>query len=157
MAIDFNWETISDGLSDWGSTIGNEASTNIANDDSWFSGLTSSGGGDTGFWGNIWSGVKGLFGGGDQEAGASNVFGAMLGGLGTAAGAMLDEKTAKELGTQQRKNLEFKSQLDDFYGQKEKARKRVALDTYGQFSLIGRYAPGAVNTPPVEVPTKPTA
>lgn len=104
--------------------------------------------------GNVFSS---LFGGSN---GGSDIFKAILGGIGGSADAKLmvelAEKKAKAEGVEQRKSLDFSAQLEDYYGQLNKNRKRVALDTYGQFDLTKRWAPSAnVTVPPVQVPTKP--
>lgn len=100
--------------------------------------------------------LGGLFGGGSSGGqGGGNIWESVLAGAGTAAGAMLDEKTAKEMGKQQRQTLDFTASLKDFYEQKNKVRKRAALDTYGQFSTMDRWAPGAVAAPPIDSPARP--
>lgn len=103
--------------------------------------------------GNVFSS---LFGGG---GGGSDIFKAILGGIGGSADAKLmvelAEKKAKAEGIEQRKSLDFSAQLEDYYGQVTKNRKRVALDTYGQFDLTKRWAPNATPSAPVQVPTKP--
>lgn len=119
-------------------------------------------GGDSGGGGggtNWWSTIGNWLGGSDGAGGtnASNIFGAMLGGLGGAAEAFMSEENIEAMGREQRRTLDFTAQLEDYYGQKDKARKRTALDTYGQFSLMDRWAPNYVDTPPVQVPTKPGA
>lgn len=105
--------------------------------------------------GNFFSNI---FGGG----GSGDIFKAILGGIGGSADAKLmieaAQKKAEIEGKEQRKSLDFSAQLDDFYNQKGKERKRLALDTYGQFDLTKRWAPNyAPNVPPVQVPTKPVA
>lgn len=93
--------------------------------------------------------------------GGSDIFKAILGGIGGSADSKLQMEMAKETakiqGTEQRKSLDFSAQLEDFYNQKNKARKRLALDSYGAFSLHKRYAPTLKPTAPVEIPTRPTA
>ena len=109
------------------------------------------------FLSGVGSFVSGLFGGG----GGGDIFKAILGGIGGSADAKLKMEMAKETakiqGTEQRKSLDFSAQLEDFYNQKNKARKRLALDSYGAFSLHKRYAPTLKPTAAVEVPTKPVA
>lgn len=101
-----------------------------------------------------------LFGGGSGSSG-SNIFASILGGLGGMAEAKLSGKDAKELvktkGIEDRKTLDFEAALKDYYTQEDKRRKRIALDTYGQFSLMNRIQPGYQTPPPVNVPQKPTA
>lgn len=88
-----------------------------------------------------------------------DIFKAILGGIGGSADAKLTLEMAKETtklkGLEDRKSLDFTGQLEDFYKQQDKYRKRAALDTYGQFSLLKRYAPNTIPAPPVQVPTKP--
>lgn len=141
---------------DWGSAW------DTASD--WF----GSSGGDTGSSGTDWgkwaSTIGNIFGGGDGEGsggGWNNIFGAMLGGLAGGADAKLGLEAVREKakleGAEERKSLGFAGDLEDYYKQKEKARKRTAIDTYGQFSLLDRWAPNAAPAPAVEVPTKPVA
>lgn len=129
-------------------------------------------------WGDIFGGDSGgsggsgsnwlgnLFGGGEQGGGMGNLFGALLSGLGGAAQAFMDEDMLKEAGKQQRENIllqgkearktsGFEAELLDYYKQRDKQRKRTALDSYGQFSLVRKWAPGYAGDRPVEVPTKP--
>lgn len=117
----------------------------------------TSGNGDSGS--GFWSDLIGGFLGGDGDSGNSgNIWGKMLaGGVGSAAQSLIDEKTVREQGKQQRQTYSFQAELADFYNQKDKARKRAALDTYGQFSLLDRWAPNTVSTPGIDVPTKPQA
>ena len=142
---------------------------------SWFTGLINAGSslfggggssssGSGSFWGNVGSALGGLFGssGGNNSGGNnSNIWGSILSGLGGAAQGYLSGKDLKEgiseRGKQDRKTIDFEYALKDFYDQKNKARKRVALDTYGQFSLTDKFAPGMGNATPVDVPNKPNA
>lgn len=107
------------------------------------------------------SAISGLFGGGGSSGGSSSgdygdIFKAILGGVGGYATAKMDEKSLKEAGKQQRKTLSFQAQLGDFYNQKDKVRKRAALDTYGQFSLLDRYAPNRTAARPIDAPPMPS-
>lgn len=142
---------------------------------SWFTGLINAGSslfggggssssGSGSFWGNVGSALGGLFGssGGSNSGGNnSNIWGTILSGLGGAAQGYLSGKDLKEgiaeRGKQDRKTIDFEYALKDLYDQKNKARKRVALDTYGQFSLTDKFAPGMGNAAPVDVPNKPNA
>lgn len=151
----------SDGF-DWGSVLGSAGDGFGSGGDSgfdWnnvdlgsvFGGGGSGGSGSTGGfnWGS-------LFGGGSSgSSGSGNIFGALLGGLQGAAAAKLDEKAVKQAGIERRKSSAFEADLVDYYKQKDKSRKRVALDTYGQFSQLKRWAPNYTNTPAVEQPAKP--
>jgi hypothetical protein len=106
-----------------------------------------------------------LFGGGSGGSGGSSsgsgIFGALLSGLGGAADnyqkGLLDKESAKELGLQQRKTAGFQADLLDYYKQKDKVRKRTALDTYGQFSTMDKWAPNARPAAPIDMPVKPVA
>jgi hypothetical protein len=123
----------------------------------WTSSLGDSGG-DSGS--SSW--IKNLFGGsGSGSSSGSGIFGSLLSGLGGAASAMLSGKDLKAgieaQGKESRRSLDFEAALKDYYTQEDKRRKRIALDTYGQFSTIKQYAPKYKNTPPVIVPTKPVA
>lgn len=144
------WESIGDGWLndsdsfDWG---------NLDLGDIGFGGGggSSSSGGGTDFW----KGLGNFLGG---QNGEGSIFGKMLaGGLGGMAQSLIDEKTVKEAGRQQRQTYSFQAELQDFYNQKDKARKRAALDTFGQFSLMDRWAPNAQPAPGVQVPEKPKA
>lgn len=103
--------------------------------------------------------------GGSSSGGGSsawgNIFQAVLGGIGGSADAKLDfkklEENIKGKGLEDRKTLDFTGQLEDYYKQQDKVRKRAALDTYGQFSLLDRYAPNMKPSAPVQMPTKPLA
>lgn len=142
---------------DWGSTIGK------------IFGGGGGGGSSSNTWGDIAKGVLGgmLGGGSNSGAGTGNIFSAMLGGIQGSADAKLAEamvnkkgewdlRNTQESGRQQRLTLDFTEQLKDYNAQKDKARKRAALDTYGAFSLTNRYAPSMPATPQVQVPAKPT-
>jgi hypothetical protein len=124
----------------------------------WMSGLADAfSGGGGGGWA---SAIGSLFGGGDKgNGGSSNIWGSILSGLGGAAEGYLSGKDAKEAletrGKEDRKTIDFEYGLKDYYTQKDKVRKRAALDTYGQFSLTDRFAPGMVAAPPVQQPPKP--
>lgn len=154
------WSDVGDGWLSGDSSFDWNSVWDTAGD--WFG---SSGGGDDG--GGSWlSSLGSLFGGGDSGSGGgggwmNNIFSAMLGGIGGGAEAKLGIEMVKEKakleGAEERKTLGFAADLEDFYKQKDKARKRAALDTYGQFSLMDRWAPNAAPAPAVEVPNKPTA
>lgn len=118
--------------------------------------LSGTGGGSSG--GGWLSTIGNLFGGGSGSGqGGGNIWGSLLSGLNGAASAYMSdralEKGAAETGKQQRLTLGYKAELDDYYGQLDKQRKRIALDTYGQFSLLDRNKGIA---PAVQVPNKPS-
>lgn len=108
--------------------------------------------------------LSNLFGGGGGGGSSSiwgDIFKAILGGVGSSADAKLGiemaEKKAMIEGKEDRKTLDFTGQLNDYYSQLGKQRKRLALDTYGQFDLTKRWAPNYTPAAPVQVPTKPVA
>lgn len=135
--------TSGDGL-DWSSMFGGgdggvDLGSGGDSSSSWVKGLTS------------------IFGGGGGSG--SNIFGSLLSGLAGGASAALSGKDLKEgiqlKGKEDRKSLDFEAALKDYYTQEDKRRKRVALDTYGQFSMMDRIKKNYQDTPPVQVPTKP--
>lgn len=100
----------------------------------WYSNLFSSGSGSSSsIWGDV---IKGVIGG--------------IGAAGAASSASKqDDKDARQgleaidrSGLQQRKSSAFEAELLDYYKQLDNQRKRVALDTYGQFNTMSRVAPG---------------
>lgn len=130
-------------------------------------GNTSFGGSSGSNWGSM---LGSIFGGSGQNGGSGDIFGALLSGLASGAGAALDAKSLKEIqqlrgqqaieqlkqqGLESRKSLDYEYQLKDYYGQQDKARKRVALDTYGQFSQMDRIKKNYKPTGGVQVPAKP--
>lgn len=147
---------------DWGSLWGDVAGEVGDSGFNWGD-LVSDGGGSSGSsWGDWAKTVGGLFGGGEGgSSDYSNIFGAMLGGLAGGADAKLGiemvREKAKLEGAEERRSLGFAADLEDFYKQKDKSRKRAAIDTYGQFSLMDRWAPNATAAPGVDVPNKPVA
>lgn len=100
-----------------------------------------------------------LFGGSGGSTTGTSIWGAVLGGLSGAAQSYLTGKDAdkaiREQGKESRRTLDFTAQLEDHYSQLDKARKRRALDTYGQFSLMDRYAPNYTAAPPLDQPARP--
>lgn len=110
---------------------------------------------------SIGSFVGGLFSSksGSSSAG-SDIFKALLGGIGGSADAKLTAemyvKKAQTEGLEQRKSSLFEQELLDYAKQQDKVRKRAALDTYGQFSQISRWAPNYVSkNPAIQTPAKP--
>jgi hypothetical protein len=151
-ASDFDTSSLGD--SDWGSFLG----TNDTDWSSFLNGGSGSGSSASG-WGNFF---KSLMGGSDNSSGlGTNIFSALLGGIGGAADAKLQIKMAQDLarirGEEDRKTLGYSADLKDYYDQKNKYRKKVALDTYGQFSLLDRWAPNYTPPAPIDQPAKPTA
>lgn len=137
----------------WGLDWGSSDNSSVFGD----SGGGGSGGGGSAGW---MSKIAGMFSGnGSQGSSGGSIFGALLSGLGGAAGSWMDGKNAaaafKMKGEQDRKTTAFTADLQDFYKQKDKVRKRVALDSYGQFSQLKRWAPNYVDTPMPDQPAKP--
>ena len=105
--------------------------------------------------------VGGIFGGGGGSSNiGSDIFKALLGGIGGSADAKLTAemyvKKAQAEGLEQRKSSLFEQELLDYAKQQDKVRKRAALDTYGQFSQISRWAPNYVpKNPAIQTPAKP--
>lgn len=102
---------------------------------------------------------------GSSSSGNGNIWGAIISGIGSAAGGYMSGKAAEGSsqdneklvglkGIEDRKSLAFAGQLEDFYKQKEKQRKRASLNSYGQYNLMGKIMP--TSTPPVDVPAQPT-
>lgn len=167
-------------MGDWGFTDGWDSSlwggdSASSVTDGWFNDAfgdtdwsTIAGGStDTGFnWGSL---IGSIFGGGSggSSSGGSNIWGQMLAGAlgGYGQGAMTEAtariqgenniKGIQETAKQARQTANFAAELQDYYTQRDKATKRQALDTYGQFSLTDRYAPGMQKVAPVVVPNKP--
>jgi len=110
---------------------------------------------------SIGSFVGGLFSSNSGSGSAgSDIFKALLGGIGGSADAKLTAemyvKKAQAEGLEQRKSSLFEQELLDYAKQQDKVRKRAALDTYGQFSQISRWAPNYVSkNPAIQTPAKP--
>lgn len=111
-----------------------------------------------------WSAIGNLFSSGDGDSGGGNgwgnIFQAILGGVSGSAEAKLGveavKKKAETEGLESRKNSLFEYQLLDLAKQQDKYRKRAALDTYGQFNQIKKWAPNYVpNNPAIQVPAIP--
>ena len=137
----YNWASGSDWSSGgWASAIGD---------------IFGSSGSDSGGWGSFFGNLLEGFTGDGSDG---NIWGQILaGGINGFASAKLGEKEIKAMGQEQRKTSAFEAELLDYYKQKDKGRKRAALDTYGQFSTIKNWAPNYTPSPAVQVPTKPTA
>lgn len=137
----FDWgSTVSDifggggGGVDYGSLLGTVAGT-------------SSSGGSSGSW---WKSLLGSGGnGGDAGGSSSSVYGdlfkGILSGVGASAAAKGDLAMAKEVtqikGLEDRKTTAFEAELLDYYKQRDNSRKFKALDQYGQFSRVSKFAP----------------
>ena len=109
------------------------------------------------------SAIGNLFSSGDGDSGGNgwgNIFQAILGGVSGSADAKLSaemfKKKAEAEGLESRKNSLFEYQLLDLAKQQDKYRKRAALDTYGQFNQIKKWAPNYVPiNPAIQVPAIP--
>lgn len=91
--------------------------------------------------------------GGSSGSSSGNIWGSLLGGLSGAAGAVLSAKDARDMlelkSKDDRLAMAFEAELVDYYKQRDKQRKRSALDVYSQYG----YGPKA---PAIDVPAKPT-
>lgn len=147
----FGTDTFSGGGWDWGSLLGGD-------DSSWTSDLWSvgGGGGDGGSW---WSSLLGG-GGGSSGGGTGDIFKMILGGLGSSAEMNaqrgMSAEQIKLTGAESRKNASYAADLADFYKQKDNRNKRIALDTYGQFSTLRGWKPDYVEPPVPTLPARPT-
>lgn len=115
-------------------------------------------------WGSLVKGIGGYFSSG---TGWSDLLGGILGGLGQSAQWSQDEKTAaaaalaaqaleQTRGLENRRTSLFEAQLKDYIEQKNKYDKRkMAIDTYGQFSVLDRRNPGYVKPQTGPAPTLP--
>lgn len=98
-----------------------------------------------------------MFSSSSSSGGSSSIWGdvikGVIGGIGAAAASnSADKKDTKDAkqgleaidrsGLQQRKTSAFEAELMDYMKQLDNQRKRVALDTYGQFNTMSRVAPG---------------
>lgn len=115
-----------------------------------------------GFWSSVGTGVSNYFSSG---SGWSDLLGGVMSGLAGSAAANRQDETAARghewalaieglRGEENRRTSLFEAQLKDYLDQKEKYNKRMAIDTYGQFSVLDRRSPGY--TPPPR-PTAPRA
>lgn len=112
---------------------------------SWWSGLTSSGSGNSNIWGAVISGVSSL---------ASGYLGSKSKDKDNAAAMLMSKEQIEAQGYQSRLNSQFEADLVDYYKQKDKERDRVALNQYGRYNLMDKLMP--TNSPAVQVPQKPT-
>ena len=115
------------------------------------------------WWSSVTKGIGNYFSSG---SGWGDLLGGVMAGIGGSAAAKREDKASAQShewalalaalkGTEDRRTLDFQAQLEDFATQRDKQRQRLALDTYGQFSVQNRRTPGFVNTRPVDVPTQP--
>lgn len=115
------------------------------------------------WWSSVTKGIGNYFSSG---SGWGDLLGGVMAGIGGSAAAKREDKASAQShewalalaalkGAEDRKTLDFTAQLEDFAKQKDKQRQRLALDTYGQFSVQNRRTPGFTNTRPVDVPTQP--
>lgn len=132
-----------------------------------FGGLTSSAA-STGSSGGGWmSAVGSLFGGSGGSSSGNmwgNIFQGILGGLGAMASGSGQKgpSVGEQVGltqfqaTEARRNIGFAADMEDYYKQKDKMRRRAALDTYGQFSLLSKYAPNYQPAAPIDPGVRPS-
>jgi hypothetical protein len=140
------WDFGGDGLGgstgdgfDW-SSLGSDSGSSGSSSSGWMSKLFGSGGS----------------GSGDSSSMMTNIFGGLLSGLSAAAKSKSDSKSmleaVKAQGTEQRKTSAFEASLLDYYKQKDKVRKRAALDSYGSYSVMPK-----TTAAPIDMPSLPTA
>lgn len=90
----------------------------------------------------------------------------LLSGVAAVASSSSDKKkdktdfeqalqTIDRTGLNQRKSTAFERDLEDYYKQADTQRKRIAIDTYGQFSKLQARTPGYKPKPIAALPTKP--
>lgn len=98
-----------------------------------------------------YDGISSYFSSGDG-------WGALLSGIGAAAGSSSDKKKdaidakqalelVKEQGTQDLRKSAFEQQLVDYAKKQDTFNKRVAIDSYGQFSKLQQRSPNYVPKP----------
>lgn len=147
-------------MSGWASLLGAGGTSGIS------SGVSATSGSSGGWM----SAIGSLFGGSSGSSMGSssnmwgNIFQGMLGGLGAMAsgGGEKGLSVGEQIGLiqqqshEQRRNIGFTADMEDYYKQKDKVRRRAALDTYGQFSLLSRYAPNYTAAPPVDPGVRPS-
>lgn len=116
-----------------------------------------------GFWSAVGTGVSDYFSSG---SGWSDLLGGVVSGLaGSAAANRQDDQRNEDntwalalqamRGNQDLGRTAFEAELLDYAKQKDNYRKRVALDTYGQFSVMNRLSPGYKPAAAPVAPTKP--
>lgn len=117
-----------------------------------------------GFWSAVGSGVSNYFSSGK---GWGDLLGGVMSGLaGSAAANREDDKNEQSnewavalqalRGQQALQETAFSKELEDFYKQRDVQRDKVALDTFGQFSVLNRMSPGYKAPAPTPAPVKPS-
>lgn len=117
-----------------------------------------------GFWSSVGTAASNYF---STGSGWSDLLGGVMAGIGGAAAADRADDTASQghewalalgalKGDQDRRTSLFEKQLEDYYKQKDNYNKRVALDTYGQFSVQNRRSPGYTKPAAPVVPQMPS-
>ena len=108
---------------------------------------------------SLLNGAKGYFSSGQG-------WGALLSGIGAAAGSSSDKKKdatdakyalelVKEQGNQALRKSAFEQQLVDYGKALDTNKKRVAIDSYGQFSKLQQRSPNYVPKPIAAAPVMP--
>lgn len=139
---------------DWGSTVsdifgGGGGGVDYGSLLGTVSGASSSAGGGSNWMSSLGNLLGGSGGGGQTAGGTSSVYGdlfkGILSGVGASAAAKGDLAMAKEVtqikGQEDRKTTAFEAELLDYYKQRDNSRKFKALDQYGQFSRVSKFAP----------------
>lgn len=117
---------------------------------------------------SIWSSIGGsisrYFSSG---TGWSDLLGGIMSGIGQSARNRREDEQAEQghewalaiealRGAENRRTSAFEAELKDYYDQRDKYNKRIALDSYGQFSVMDRRSPGHVAPPLPAAPVKPS-
>lgn len=116
-----------------------------------------------GFWSSIGSSVSNYFSSG---SGWSDLLGGVMSGISRSSQNSREDEQAAQThewalaiealrGVENRRTSAFEAELKDYFDQRDKYNKRVALDSYGQFSVMDRRSPGHVATPLPAAPVKP--
>lgn len=140
---------------DWGSTVsdifgGGGGGVDYSSLLGTVAGASSSAGGNSNWLstlGNMLGGSGGS--GGEAATGGNSMYGELfkgiLSGVGASASAKGDLAMNKEVtqvkGLEDRKTTAFEAELLDYYKQRDNSRKFKALDQYGQFSRVSKFAP----------------
>lgn len=117
-----------------------------------------------GFWSSVGKGVSNYFSSG---SGWSDLLGGVMSGLAGSAAANREDKNNEQShewaialqalrGQQDLQRLAFEDQLKDYAEQRDIHRNKVALDTFGQFSVLNRMSPGYKPPAPTPAPVKPS-
>lgn len=116
-----------------------------------------------GFWSSVGSAVSGYFSSG---SGWSDLLGGVMSGISNSVSQNREDDRAEQghewalaiealRGQENRRTSLFEKELEDYYKQREKYDKRIALDSYGQFSVNSRRSPNYTPAAAPVAPVKP--